>query len=41
MQSEKAEPMRPDLRRELAARFEEDNAALGEWLGRDLSAWSR
>jgi hypothetical protein len=32
-------PMEPALRRELAGRFEEDNRALAEWLGRDLSVW--
>lgn len=34
-------PMRPELRAELAQRFKEDNAALADWLGRDLSDWSR
>ena len=32
-------PMDPGLRRELAGRFAEDNRALAEWLGRDLSVW--
>jgi hypothetical protein len=31
----------PALRRELAARFTEDNARLAAWLGRDLSIWDR
>ena len=31
----------PALRRELAARFTEDNAQLAAWLGRDLSIWDR
>jgi hypothetical protein len=33
-------PMSPTMRRELGARFERDNAALGSWLDRDLSQWS-
>jgi hypothetical protein len=33
-------PLDPGLRRELLPRFEEENAALGRFLGRDLSAWS-
>ena len=31
----------PALRRELAARFTDDNARLAAWLGRDLSIWDR
>jgi hypothetical protein len=34
-------PMDPDLRRALTREFEGEVAALGELLGRDLSAWSR
>jgi hypothetical protein len=30
----------PAVRRRLAERFRDDNAALGEWLGRDLSHWN-
>lgn len=29
----------PDVRRRVAATFREENGALAEWLGRDLSAW--
>ena len=32
-------PMDPDVRRELADRFRQENAALAAWLGRDLSEW--
>lgn len=32
-------PLEPGLRRELRSRFAEDNAALAEWLGLDLSVW--
>jgi hypothetical protein len=32
-------PMDPDTRARLVSQFEPDNAALAEWLGRDLSAW--
>jgi Sulfotransferase domain len=32
-------PMDADLRRELRSKFAEDNAALAEWLGHDLSVW--
>lgn len=32
-------PMDPDLRRELRARFRDDNTELAAWLGRDLSSW--
>lgn len=31
----------PELREELIAWYAEDNRRLSEWLGRDLSAWSR
>jgi hypothetical protein len=34
-------PMDDDLRRELTTRLAEDNRALAEWLGRDLSVWER
>ena len=34
------EPLDPRIRAELIAYFAEDNRRLGEWLGRDLSAWS-
>ncbi|MEY2404047.1 MAG: hypothetical protein QOD38_1598 [Acidimicrobiaceae bacterium] len=30
----------PELAADLRAEFEEDNAALADWLGRDLSAWT-
>ena len=33
-------PMDPALRARLVEHFEPYNAALGEWLGRDLSHWS-
>lgn len=33
-------PMDPEIRAELKAWYATDNAELGEWLGRDLSAWS-
>lgn len=33
-------PIDPDVARRLAETFAADNAALGEWLGRDLSRWS-
>jgi Sulfotransferase domain len=32
-------PMAPDLRRELVARFGDENEALAAWLGRDQSSW--
>jgi hypothetical protein len=32
-------PMEPSLRSELVSHFEADNAALEEWLGRELAAW--
>jgi hypothetical protein len=32
-------PLDPAVRTQLAAQFEADNAALAEWLGRDLSPW--
>jgi hypothetical protein len=38
---EQRTPMDPDLRRTLTREFEGEVAALGELLGRDLSAWSR
>lgn len=34
-------PMDAELRASLGRRFEPDNQALAEWLGRDLSAWRR
>ncbi|HXE80307.1 MAG TPA: sulfotransferase domain-containing protein [Vicinamibacterales bacterium] len=34
-------PMNPATRAELAAVFRADNDALAEWLGRDLSGWTR
>jgi len=34
-------PLDPSIRAELLADFEEDNAALASWLGRDLSHWRR
>ena len=33
-------PMDPDIQESLDAYFQEDNAALANWLGRDLSVWS-
>lgn len=33
-------PMDPETRRRLEAHFEEDNAALARWLGRDLDVWA-
>jgi hypothetical protein len=33
-------PMPPEVRTELVGRFEEENAALASWLGRELSAWN-
>lgn len=33
-------PIDPAVRRQLADAFVEENAALGAWLGRDLSSWS-
>ncbi|MGH2794652.1 MAG: hypothetical protein ACRDKG_10140, partial [Actinomycetota bacterium] len=37
----KQAPMDPAVRDRLHAAFADDNAALSEWLGRDLTAWSR
>ncbi len=34
-------PMDADVRRELDERFADDNRALAEWLGRDLTGWGR
>jgi hypothetical protein len=34
-------PMADATRARLAERFAAGNARLGEWLGRDLSGWSR
>lgn len=33
--------MNPGVRAELLSLFDKDNAALAEWLGRDLSAWNK
>ena len=33
-------PLDQSMRRKLVAHFSSDNAALGEWLGRDLGGWS-
>jgi hypothetical protein len=33
--------MNPEVRAELLNHFEQDNAALAEWLGRDLSSWNK
>ncbi len=38
--SETAPPIDADLRRELMRWYAEPNAALADWLGRDLSSWS-
>jgi hypothetical protein len=34
-------PMDPAIRADLKDRFRQDNAMLGDWLGRDLSSWDR
>ena len=34
-------PMNPETRARLAETFEEPNRRLAEWLGRDLSAWTK
>jgi hypothetical protein len=34
-------PLDPKVRDEMQQCFEKDNAALAEWLGRDLSHWGR
>jgi hypothetical protein len=39
LNSRSYEPIDPATRRRLVDHFEAENGALGEWLGRDLSAW--
>jgi hypothetical protein len=39
LNSRSFEPLDPATRRRLLEHFEAENRALGEWLGRDLSAW--
>jgi hypothetical protein len=36
----KSPPMQPSTRAALVERFRAENAALGEWLGRDLTSWN-
>lgn len=38
---EKYPPIKPETRARLVEEFRDDNEALGEWLGRDLSSWNR
>ncbi len=38
---QKYPPINPETRARLVEEFRADNEALGEWLGRDLSAWSK